>query len=256
MPGSISRSRNGNRSRRPDGGDALRVRWARSGAAVAALTTVAISAFPSPALSQVRTVQPGPPGGSVRVLTRDDLSSLSGPEHTAADARFMQGMIVHHEQAILMAALVPARSVSRDVPLLARRIELSQIDEIRLMERWLESRGESRALGVEAPAGARPDASPASGAPTAIMPGMLSADQMAALEGAEGAEFDRLLLEGMIQHHEGALEMVSDLLGTPAAGQESEISAFASHVHADQSIEIRRITQMLAGYPDRGSNPG
>jgi uncharacterized protein (DUF305 family) len=143
-------------------------------------------------------------------------------------------MIVHHLQALEMVELVATRSQNGDIRLLAQRIELSQVDEIGLMERWLEARGESVTL-PENHEMHEPH----------MMPGMLTPEQMASLEAARGSEFDRLFLESMIQHHEGALVMVAELFASPRAGQETEISQFASHVEADQGIEIRRMSQML-----------
>jgi uncharacterized protein (DUF305 family) len=145
----------------------------------------------------------------------------------------MEGMIHHHAQALDMTGLVPARSGSADMRMLAQRIEDSQADEIRMMERWLAERGH-----------AVPDAHAHEGH-TGTMPGMATAEEMERLARASGGEFDRLFLELMIRHHEGALVMVKDLFSTPGAGQESEIFAFASDVVADQRMEIQRMDAML-----------
>ncbi len=185
-------------------------------------------ASPEPA---PRVVQPGAPGEATRELDARSIAELDHPTHTEADVAFMQGMILHHQQALEMAALVPGRVESDDVALLARRIDISQKDEIALMRRWLTDRG------------ADPDAMAHHG--HHLMPGMLTAEQMRALEASSGAEFDRLFLELMIQHHEGALAMVAELHAT-GGGQESEINQFASHVEADQHIEIQRMQRMLA----------
>lgn len=146
----------------------------------------------------------------------------------------MQGMIGHHAQALEMAALLPDRSRRDDMRLLATRIEVSQTDEIRMMQQWLEARGQ------QVPG---PHAHHAPGAP--LMPGMLTAEEMSRLAGARGDAFDRLFLELMIKHHEGALTMVKALYSTAGAGQESEIYAFASDVDADQRMEIDRMRGML-----------
>lgn len=158
------------------------------------------------------------------------------PPHTAADVRFMQGMIHHHAQAVTMVALVPTRSSRQDLKMLARRIDVSQVDEIEWMRNWLRDRDEPLA-------DANSDAHAEHGG-GALMPGMLSADAMAALERATGAEFDRLFLEGMIRHHEGAIVMVAQLFATPGAGQESMIFGFASDVDSDQRAEIARMRRL------------
>jgi uncharacterized protein (DUF305 family) len=146
----------------------------------------------------------------------------------------MQGMIHHHAQALDMTDLVAARTQSDDMKKLALRISLSQADEIKMMRRWLEVRGQ-----------AAPDqhANHMPGAP--MMPGMLTPDEMNRLAAVKGRDFDRLFLEGMIKHHAGALTMVQDLFATPGAGQDSEVFAFASDVDADQRMEIDRMGAML-----------
>ena len=147
----------------------------------------------------------------------------------------MQGMIGHHAQALDMTALVPSRTSREDLKKLALRIEVAQADEIKMMQRWLQDRGQT------VPG---PHAMHMHGA--TLMPGMLTPEQMSALAAAKGAEFDRLFLEGMIQHHGGALTMVHDLFATPGAGQEADIFGFASDVDADQRAEIDRMRSMLA----------
>lgn len=179
-------------------------------------------------------VQPGAPGQSSRVIAAEQAVDLSQVQHTPADVRFMQGMIGHHAQALEMTALVPSRSSSEDMRKLALRIEVSQADEIKMMQDWLKRRGQ------ELP---DPHALHAHG--VTLMPGMLTAEEVARLAEAKGTEFDRLFLEGMIKHHAGALIMVKELFSTPGAGQESEIFAFSSDVDADQRMEIDRMGAML-----------
>lgn len=159
--------------------------------------------------------------------------------YTAADARFMQHMIAHHAQALEMTALVPDRSGRDDVRMLAERIEVSQRDEIAAMQRWLRSRGEE-VPPVDAHHGHH-----AAGGDHARMPGMLTAEELARLAAASGPEFDRLFLELMIRHHEGALAMVRELFASEGAGQEPQIFQFASEVDADQQMEIARMRAML-----------
>jgi uncharacterized protein (DUF305 family) len=185
-------------------------------------------------------VQPGAPGQASREISVEQATDLSRVQHTSADVRFMQGMIHHHAQALDMTALLATRTGSDDMRKLAHRIELSQADEIRMMRRWLEVRGET-APGEHA--------HHAPGAP--LMPGMLTPDEMARLAAAKGDAFDRLFLEFMIKHHAGALTMVQELFAVPGAGQESEIFAFASDVDADQRMEIERMAAMLAALKER-----
>ena len=166
-------------------------------------------------------VQPGAPGQAER--------------QDAADMQFMQGMIGHHAQALEMTALLRSRTRSEDMKKLAERIEVSQEDEIRMMREWLGERGQKQ-----------PDPHAHHAAGARLMPGMLTPQEMARLAAAEGPAFDRLFLEYMIKHHEGALTMVKELFATPGAGQESEIFAFASDVDADQRMEIDRMAAMLA----------
>jgi uncharacterized protein (DUF305 family) len=151
----------------------------------------------------------------------------------------MQGMIGHHAQAVEMCALLASRTNRDDMRLLARRIEISQADEIRMMEEWLKSRG------AAVPGEHAHHAGGATPGESVLMPGMLTADEMRRLADARGDEFDRLFLELMIKHHAGALTMVNELFSQPGAGQESEIFAFASDVDADQRMEIERMGAML-----------
>ncbi len=185
-------------------------------------------------------VQPGAPGEASKIVQAEQARDLSKVQFTPADAKFMQGMIHHHAQAVDMTQLLATRTNSEDMKKLALRIELSQNDEMKMMRRWLAVRGQ------EVP-GEHAHHMP--GAP--MMPGMLSADEMVRLAAAKGTEFDRLFLEGMIKHHAGALTMVQELFATPGAGQDSEIYAFASDVDADQRMEIDRMAAMLAAIKEQ-----
>jgi uncharacterized protein (DUF305 family) len=157
-------------------------------------------------------------------------STGSNPrDHVEADLRFVLGMIPHHAQALTMTDLVPDRTDNEAMHRLARRIEISQKDEMRIMERWLERRGEAVPEGHHH---------------GPLMPGMLTQEELGRLTQATGNEFDRLFLELMIRHHEGALVMVADLF-SGGGGQEAEIFQFASHVDADQRAEIARMRAML-----------
>lgn len=188
----------------------------------------------APAASVPPIVQPGAPGEPPRAISAAEASDLAGIRHTEADVRFMQGMIAHHAQALDMAALVPDRTSNEQIRLLARRIELSQADEIALMRRWLQARGEN-ASDAHAHHGHGPAG-----------PGMLTAEEMRRLAEARGLPFDRLFLELMIKHHDGALLMVEDLLASPGAAQEPGLYAFVSDLEGDQRMEISRMRRLLA----------
>ncbi len=203
---------------------------------------------PAPA-PQGRIVQAGAPGESTRAFDGGRLGAVEGTAYTDADVAFMQGMIHHHAQALEMTALIADRAEADAIRQMGLRMEISQADEIGLMERWLRERGEAVPIwrGPAADhAGMDHGAMGHDGAGSdPAMPGMLTPDQMAALDAARGAAFDRLFLELMIQHHLGALTMVRDLYNTPGAAQESTVYKFASEVDADQDIEIRRMRQLL-----------
>jgi uncharacterized protein (DUF305 family) len=170
--------------------------------------------------------------------------------YTAADVHFMQGMIHHHAQAVVMAGWAPTHGARADVRILCERIDVAQRDEIAFMQRWLRERHETvpdpnamvemggqKMLMAEMPM------------PDMMMPGMLSAEQMAQLKAANGPEFDRLFLTFMIQHHQGALTMVDQLFGSVGGGQELYVFRFASDVGADQTTEIDRMRSMLDALP-------
>jgi len=199
---------------------------------LAAALAASVAARPAAAQAP-RIVQPGAPGQPTREITAQEATDTSGVGHRPADTRFMQGMIGHHAQALEMVALVGSRSRNEDLKRLALRIDVSQRDEMQMMREWLTRRGE-----------ALPDPH-AHHQAHGQMPGMLTAEQMTRLAAAEGPAFDRLFLEGMIQHHGGALVMVKDLFATPGAGQEPEMFDFASDVEADQAMEIARMGAML-----------
>ena len=160
------------------------------------------------------------------------------PKITDADVKFMQGMIGHHTQAIAMVGLLKTHTGRSDMKLLGQRIEISQNDEIRMMKTWLTNHGQA------VPADA--DYQMMMAMPDMAMPGMLTQKQMDALAAAKGASFDRLFLEDMIQHHQGALTMVKALMSSPGAGQDSSVFQFASDVEADQSAEINRMRALRA----------
>ena len=182
-------------------------------------------------------VQPGAPGKPTKTLPPDTKATL--PVRSAADVEFMHGMIMHHSQAVEMTALIASHTENKDLRTLGARISSSQTSEIKFMKRWLAARGESRSMEMAGMPGMN-----APGA-MALMPGMLTPQQMDALRNARGAEFDRLFLTGMIQHHGGALTMVKDLFDTAGAGQDAELFNFATDADNSQRAEIKIMQSML-----------
>ena len=165
------------------------------------------------------------------------------PPRSVKDVEFMQGMIMHHAQAVEMTALIESHTQNKDIRLLGARISQSQSDEMTFMKRWLEARGESTSMPM-------PNTHDMPGMDMdshhhMLMPGMLTKKQMDALKNARGAEFDHLFLTGMIQHHTGALTMVKDLFNTAGAGQDAEVFNFATDVDSGQRAEIRRMETIL-----------
>ena len=196
-------------------------------------------------------VQPGAPGQPTRTLPPSTRAKL--PPRSPADVRFMQGMIMHHAQAVEMTALIETHTANKNLESLGARISHSQSDEIKFMKRWLEIRGEpiSPAMTHEMQG---TDMSGHAGhtsqsGHSMLMPGMLTEKQMEALKKAKVQEFDRLFLAGMIQHHNGALIMVKDLFDTSGAGQDAELFNFATDVDSGQRAEIRIMQKMLGEIP-------
>jgi uncharacterized protein (DUF305 family) len=239
-----------------------------TGCAAPASQAPAPSAAASPSASDgPRIVQAGAPGQPSRTFEGTSLSEVEGIAWTDADVVFMQGMIHHHAQALEMTALIDERTPNRTIQQMGLRMQISQGDEIALMSRWLRDRGQdvpdwramptlpsamdrAHAAHEQMEAGMHAGHSMSGGmAAEHSMPGMLSTDQMLELEAARGTDFDRLFLTYMIQHHEGAIVMVRELFSAPGAGQESQVFQFASEVDADQTIEIRRMRQVLSSLP-------
>jgi uncharacterized protein (DUF305 family) len=178
--------------------------------------------------------QPGDP------RPRPDL--VRGP-YNKADVEFMQGMIPHHAQAVVMAKMAKTHGAREDVRILCERILVAQSDEITLMRNWLRDRGE-----MVPPADATHHKHTMNGVThDMLMPGMLTPEEMAALDKARGPAWDRLFLIGMIKHHEGALKMVDDLFESYGALQDDDMFKFASDVYADQTTEIDFMQKMLDG---------
>jgi len=183
-------------------------------------------------------VQPGAPGSASKTLPSSTKATL--PPRSAADVEFMQGMIMHHQQAVEMTVLIASHTQNKDLRSLGAKISSSQSDEIKLMKRWLAARGET----VPAPMADMPGMTMHHDS-MKLMPGMLTPQQMAALRKATGADFDHLFLVGMIQHHQGALTMVKDLFDTAGAGQDAELFDFATDADNTQRAEIHIMQVML-----------
>jgi len=186
-------------------------------------------------------VQPGAPGRPTRTLPQSTRATL--PPASPKDVEFMQGMIMHHAQAVEMTALIESHTQNKQLSLLGARISKSQSDEIKFMERWLEVRGEPTSIAMHHMQGMDMSSH------QMLMPGMLTPKQMDALRKAKGEEFDQLFLSGMIQHHGGALVMVKDLFDTAGAGQDAELFSFATDVDSGQRAEIRIMQTMLGEKP-------
>jgi len=199
--------------------------------ALASAAACRSAASGAPPATQI--LQPGAPGQETKAIGVTAATDLSKVQFTAADTKFMQGMLGHHAQAVEMVALIPSRTQNQYMKLLGQRIDVSQADEMNMMKGWLTARGQT----IPGPH--------AHHEPGGMMPGMLTPEEMTALAAAKGVEFDRLFLLGMIKHHMGAITMVDELFKTPGAGQDGEIYAFASDVDSDQRMEIDRMGAML-----------
>jgi uncharacterized protein (DUF305 family) len=162
--------------------------------------------------------------------------------YTAADIQFMDGMIAHHAQALLMAGWASSHGASPSILTLTSRITNAQQDEIAGMQKWLRDRHqpvpEPNPHGMVMKMDGMDH--------TMLMPGMLTEAQLKQLDEARGKEFDRLFLTFMIQHHQGAVTMVHDLFETNGAAQEITVFKVASDISADQTTEIERMQKMLA----------
>jgi uncharacterized protein (DUF305 family) len=203
-----------------------------------ALLSPAVRAQQTDSATKPVIVQPGAPGKPSKTLPPSTKATL--PPLSQADVEFMQGMIMHHSQAVEMTALIPSHTQNKELRSLGARISSSQSDEIKFMKRWLAARGEPISMAMPE----MPDMEKSAN-PMPLMPGMLTPEQMTALRDSKGAEFDRLFLTGMIQHHNGALIMVKDLFDTAGAGQDADIFNFATDADNTQRAEIKIMQTML-----------
>ena len=201
-------------------------------------------AMAAPAQQSAPIVQPGAPGQASKLLNEATVQ----PPYRApfkADVEFMQGMIMHHQQAVDMVALLRTRGKSPTLRSFGEKIAISQSDEIRSMKQWLESRGKPTSMEMDHSHMSAADMKNMN----MLMPGMLTPEQMTALAKARGAQFDHLFLTGMIQHHGGALTMVDELFQTPGAAQDPVLFDFATDIDATQSAEIKIMREMLKEKP-------
>jgi uncharacterized protein (DUF305 family) len=214
---------------------------------LSAVTASAQQAKPN-ADSPPTIVQPGAPGQSGKTLTPETARTAVRPP-AAADISFMHGMIMHHSQAVEMTDLLRTRGASQALQEFGKRISISQTDEIKYMKQWLTDRGQPVSLPGDHMADMKmADMKNMPGMDMSsmpLMPGMLTPQQMKALEQATGPAFDHLFLTGMIQHHTGALVMVQDLFDTPGAGQDAVLFDFATDVDNTQRAEIKIMQGML-----------
>jgi uncharacterized protein (DUF305 family) len=211
--------------------------WLSLGAAIG------LAQQPKPAAGNAPIVQPGAPGQRSKTLSPANVRPKTRTP-MEADVSFMQGMIHHHAQAVEMVDLLRTRGQSKELQALGERMTISQSDEIQYMKKWLEERGQPVVPGhghMDHMAGM--DHGSMGSMP--LMPGMLTPQQMEALAKSRGAEFDRLFLTGMIQHHTGALIMVEELFDVPGAGQDAVLFDFATDIDNTQRAEIGIMRGML-----------
>jgi uncharacterized protein (DUF305 family) len=223
------------------------LQWARAFAVLCGLGLVLAASAPTDFFCSIAhaqqsgpdapvVVQPGAPGKPSRRLPPSATAKL--PPRSQAEVEFMQGMIMHHSQAVEMTALISSHTENKDLRSLGARISSSQSDEIKFMKRWLAARGEPVSMVM-------PGMRDMGSHPMVLMPGMLTSEQMEALRKAKDAEFDHLFLTGMIQHHNGALTMVKDLFDIAGAGQDAEVFDFATDADNSQRAEITIMQTML-----------
>jgi len=221
------------------------------------VAAIGLAALAGTAIAQqAPIVQPGAPGQPATALTAEQAIKIADTKFTADDVQFMKDMIVHHHQAVQMAALVKDRTNRQPILDVAKRIDASQADEMKFMRKWLSDRGQTAPDPAAAHAMHMQHAMPAM-TPAAAMRGhsaasmgMATPEQMAALTAAKGPQFDRQFLERMITHHQGAVTMAEALLKRPGAAYDPVLFEFVNEVINDQKAEIKRMNALLVGLVD------
>ena len=192
-------------------------------------------------ISSHSIIQPGAPGEDSKTLDPLEATNIAGTSYVQADVDFLQGMIVHHQQAILMSELSAERTNNQTILDLADRIDISQEDEIDFMENWLESRGENKNLSSHEQMQEHKHMK---------MAGMASSEELKELRASKSTSFDKLFLQLMINHHDGALEMVKTLKEFPGNSFDSSLDEFISELINDQGVEIERMNGILVNLSD------
>tara|TARA_Y100000022_G_scaffold200483_1_gene216095 strand:+ start:241 stop:2457 length:2217 start_codon:yes stop_codon:yes gene_type:complete len=190
-----------------------------------------------------KIIQPGAPGDYSKILDAEDATNIANTSYTVADVKFLQGMIVHHEQAVLMSSYVESRTNNKIILDLAKRIDVSQVDEINFMESWLKARNEVVSINHMNHMNHGNDMH-------MNMAGMASKQQLEKLRDSNGTSFDRLFLSLMIAHHDGALEMVKELRKFPGSTYDPILNEFVSDLVNDQGVEIERMNRIAVNLSD------
>ena len=188
-------------------------------------------------------IQPGAPGYPSKVLNESEATNIANTSYINADVKFLQGMIVHHEQAILMSEMADIRTNNETILDLAKRIDASQKDEINFMESWLKDRNEFQNISNSSHQNHKMHTS-------MNMEGMATPKQLDDLRDAKSTDFDRLFLQLMINHHDGALQMVEELKKYPGNAYDPILNEFVSDLINDQGVEIERMNVLLVGLSD------
>ena len=212
------------------------------------LMTIALMLGYASVNAEVPILQPGAPGNPTKELDPETAIAIADSSYTAADVEFLQGMIVHHYQAFLMSEMAPSRTNNQTILDLAGRIDASQIDEIDFMENWLTERGKSI-----------PDPTRTEHSHHHKMMGMATPEQMNKLEASNSTDFDRLYLNLMIRHHDGAIDMVDRLNEFPGSAYDPQLYEFVTDLENDQAVEIERMNGILISLSDdprAGLKPG
>ena len=190
-------------------------------------------------MAEVPILQPGAPGEPTRVIDSETAIAIANTSYTAADVDFMQGMIIHHYQAFLMSEMATSRTNNQTILDLAGRIDISQQDEISFMENWLLDMSQTV-----------PDASKSNQMHHHKMMGMATPEQMQQLSQSDSTDFDRMYLNLMIKHHEGAIDMVDRLNEYPGSAYDPQLYEFVSDLTNDQAVEIERMNGILIDLSD------